>query len=99
MSGWPLVPIRDLCESIIDCVNKTAPTVAEPTPYRMIRTTNVKNGRVDLSSVKYVDGATHERWVRRGRPQDGDIILTREAPLGRSGFCGIQVASSSGSAS
>lgn len=86
MSEWPRVPIRDFCESIIDCVNKTAPTVAEPTPYRMIRTTNVKNGRVDLGSVKYVDRATYERWVRRGRPQTGDIILTREAPLGEVGI-------------
>jgi type I restriction enzyme S subunit len=86
VSGWPRVPIRDLCESIIDCVNKTAPTVAEPTPYRMIRTTNVRHGRVDLGSVKYVDGATYERWVRRGRPETGDIILTREAPLGEVGI-------------
>lgn len=86
MSEWRRVPIRELCEAIIDCVNKTAPTVAGPTPYRMIRTPNVRHGRVDLSSVKYVDALTYERWVRRGPPKRGDIILTREAPLGEVGI-------------
>ncbi len=86
MSTWPRVPISELCESIIDCVNKTAPTVPGPTPYRMIRTTNVKNGRVDLREVKYVTEATFEPWVRRGHPEIGDIILTREAPLGEVGM-------------
>lgn len=86
MSEWRSVPIRELCSSIIDCVNKTAPVVEGPTPFRMIRTTNVKNGRVHLSNVRFVNEATYARWVRRGRPEKGDIVLTREAPLGEVGI-------------
>ena len=41
-SDWPLVAVEDVCELIVDCVNKTAPVVPTATPYRMIRTTNVK---------------------------------------------------------
>lgn len=52
----------------------------------MIRTTNVRDGRIDLSSVKHVEEWVYRRWVRRGEPQDGDIILTREAPLGEVGM-------------
>lgn len=52
----------------------------------MIRTTNVKDGRVDLTTTKYVDHTIYERWVRRGKPERGDIILTREAPLGEVGM-------------
>lgn len=85
-NGWTALPIRELCSSIIDCVNKTAPVVEGPTPYRMIRTTNVKNGRVDLASVRYVEADTYRRWVRRGEPREGDIVLTREAPLGEVGM-------------
>ena len=22
-SGWPLVPIKEICEAVVDCVNKT----------------------------------------------------------------------------
>ena len=41
---------------------------------------------IDLSNVKYVDRPTYERWTRRQVPRAGDIILTREAPLGEVGM-------------
>jgi type I restriction enzyme S subunit len=62
--SWVRVLISDVCESIVDCVNKTAPTVPEPTPYRMIRTTNVKSGRINMSEVKFVTREVYERWTR-----------------------------------
>ena len=52
--GWKRVPIKVVCESIIDCVNKTAPVVDYETPFKMIRTTNVRNGRVNTEDVRYV---------------------------------------------
>lgn len=85
-SGWERVSISDVCHSIVDCPNRTAPTVDVVTPYKMIRTTNVKSGWIDLSSVKYVDEPTYRRWTRRQVPQRGDVILTREAPLGEVGM-------------
>ena len=85
MSEWKEIKIDQLCEAIIDCVNKTAPIVDEITPYRMIRTTNVKDGRIDLSSTNYVTEDVFRKWTRRSTLQKGDIILTREAPLGEVG--------------
>ena len=85
MSEWKEIKIDQLCEAIIDCVNKTAPIVDEITPYRMVRTTNVKDGRVDLSSTNYVTGDVFRQWTRRSTLTKGDIILTREAPLGEVG--------------
>ncbi|MER2908963.1 restriction endonuclease subunit S [Morganella morganii] len=83
---WSVVPIKKVCESIIDCVNKTAPVVEYKTPFRMIRTTNVRNGRVNTEDVRYVTEDTYHQWVRRGKPQVGDIIFTREAPVGEVGI-------------
>ncbi|SFF88377.1 type I restriction enzyme, S subunit [Halobacillus alkaliphilus] len=80
------VYIDDVCESIIDCINKTAPIVDESTPFKMIRTTNVKNGQVNLDAVKYVNEETFNLWTRRQVPKRGDVILTREAPLGQVGM-------------
>lgn len=77
-----------VCNSIIDCINKTAPHIDAPTPYRMIRTTNVRDGSINLSSVRYVSKATYEAWTRRQVPQAGDVILTREAPMGEVGMLG-----------
>ena len=85
-SDWERKPIKDLCESIIDCVNKTAKHVENVTPFKMIRTTNVRNGRVDTSNVRYVEEDTYKQWIRRGAPKDGDIIFTREAPVGEAGI-------------
>ena len=84
MSTWPELPIEQVCSEVVDCVNRTAPVVDHPTPYKMIRTPNIRNGRIDLESVNYVDQATYEKWTRRLVPQRGDVFLTREAPLGES---------------
>ncbi|NOJ03492.1 hypothetical protein F0236_06970 [Vibrio splendidus] len=84
--GWDVVPISALCSHIVDCVNKTAPVVDYKTPYKMIRTTNVRHGRVDTENVRSVTKETYELWVRRLAPQKGDLIFTREAPVGE---CGV----------
>ena len=87
MSGWVDRSIKDLCIAIVDCVNKTAPSQeAPPTPFKMLRTTNVRGGWVNTSSVKYVDEPTYAKWTRRMVPKRGDIILTREAPFGDVGM-------------
>lgn len=85
-TGWKRVQVGQVCESIVDCVNKTAPVVDEPTPYKMIRTTNVRNGWVNLDEVRSVTEEVYARWTRRQVPRRGDVILTREAPLGEVGL-------------
>jgi type I restriction enzyme S subunit len=80
------VRIEDACDSVMDCVNKTAPKVDGPTPFKMIRTTNVRNGLVSLDSVNYVTENVYRVWTRRQVPKPGDVILTREAPMGEVGM-------------
>ncbi len=84
--GWEAKPIDNICANIVDCVNKTAPIVEYETPYKMIRTTNVRNHKVDISSVRYVEKETFDKWNRRLTPKRGDVILTREAPVGEVGI-------------
>jgi type I restriction enzyme S subunit len=79
---WRRVPLVDLCEVHVDCVNRTAPVVHEPTPFKMIRTTNVRDGFIDTENVRYVTEPVYRKWTRRLVPKRGDVILTREAPLG-----------------
>ena len=84
--AWPTVSVQDVCELVVDCVNKTAPVVDGPTPFKMLRTTNVKHGAVDVENVKYVDEPTYVRWTRTVVPQPNDVLLTREAPVGETGI-------------
>lgn len=84
--NWELKEANSVCEKIVDCINKTAPIVDYETPYKMIRTTNVKNGRINLDDARCVDEATFIKWNRRLTPKLNDIVLTREAPLGDVGL-------------
>ncbi|EPP5729337.1 restriction endonuclease subunit S [Vibrio cholerae] len=85
-SNWPRVKVSDVCELIVDCVNKTAPVSPVPTPYKMIRTPNIKNGRVSTDDCRCVDADTFAKWTRRATVERNDVLLTREAPLGEVGI-------------
>ncbi|WP_303311197.1 restriction endonuclease subunit S [Hymenobacter sp. BT730] len=80
--GWAKASLLKVCQLVVDCHNKTAPYISEGIP--LVRTTNIKNGRLLLDSVKYVSPETYKFWSRRCPPQPGDILFTREAPMGES---------------
>lgn len=78
------VVLADVCDAIVDCEHKTAPVTT--VGYPSIRTTNIKNGRLDLVNCNRVDQRTYEAWTQRRRPVPGDLILAREAPVGEVGI-------------
>lgn len=86
MKPFPSVQIDQVCSLVVDCVNKTAPKVPGPTPWKMLRTPNIRNGRVNTEDVFYVDEDTFKKWTRRASLEIGDTILTREAPVGEVGL-------------
>ena len=86
MSVWKKYELRELCSDIIDCVNKTAPISEVPTKYRMLRTSDIRDGKVNLDNLNCVSKETFDKWTRRGKLQVGDIVFTREAPLGEVGL-------------
>lgn len=72
--------LLDVCELIIDCEHKTAPT--QEAGYPSIRTPNIGRGRFILEGVNRVSEETYQLWTRRAVPQPGDLIMAREAPVG-----------------
>lgn len=84
--GWEDRCVEELCDSIIDCINKTASKVDEETPFKMLRTTNIRNGLVSTNNVKHVTEEIYHAWTRRQIPAYGDVLLTREAPMGEVGI-------------
>jgi type I restriction enzyme, S subunit len=83
---WKSVTVAEVCDLIVDCVNKTAPVVEELTPYKMLRTTNIRGGRIDREDCRRVTKDTFAIWTRRADVKRGDVILTREAPMGEVGY-------------
>ncbi len=72
--------LDSLCELIVDCEHKTAPTQEHGIP--SIRTPNIGRGRLLLEGVYRVSDEIYKEWSRRAEPQGGDLILAREAPAG-----------------
>lgn len=77
---WLWATLLQVSQAVIDCHNKTAPYVNEG--IHLIRTTDIRNGRMDLSSTRKISEETYAYWARRMPPKAGDIFFTREAPMG-----------------
>ena len=73
-------PLDELCELIVDCEHKTAPTQEDGIP--SIRTPNIGRGRLILDGIYRVSDDTYKAWTRRAEPRPGDLVLAREAPAG-----------------
>jgi type I restriction enzyme S subunit len=73
-------PLEELCDLIVDCEHRTAPTVEQGIP--SIRTSNIGRGRLLLDDVRRVSERTYREWTRRAEPTAGDLVLAREAPAG-----------------
>ena len=78
--GWTVARLSDAALLVVDCHNKTAPYSEDGIP--IVRTSNLRNGQFIWTGMKYVSEETYERWSRRCPPSPGDIIFTREAPMG-----------------
>ena len=76
--------IRELCEIVVDCPHSTP--VWTDSGKIVIRNQNIKNGRIDLTSPSYTDEEHFIQRIRRAKPVPGDIIITREAPIGDVGM-------------
>lgn len=83
--GWGKYNLGDVC-SVTDCQHKTAPIVKDETQYRMLRTSNIRNGKIDAVNTRSVTQETYVKWSTRGFLKEGDVILTREAPMGEVGI-------------
>ncbi len=70
----------DLCESVVDCPHSTP--VWTDGGAIVLRNQNIRAGRLDLSSPSFTDEAHFAERTRRAKPQEGDLVITREAPMG-----------------
>lgn len=69
------------CSSIADCEHKTAP-IDESGEYFAVGTPAMRGHRINYSEARRISRDTFDAWTRRLRPQAGDLLLAREAPVG-----------------
>lgn len=67
---------------IVDTEHKTAPD-AEVGGYFIAGTNSIRRGRIIDAELREIDERTYRDWTRRATPLPGDVVLTREAPIGQ----------------
>jgi type I restriction enzyme S subunit len=72
--------LESMCELIVDCPHSTPKWTDSGVV--VLRNQNIRNGQLELSSPSYTNEAGYQSRVKRAIPQVGDIIFTREAPMG-----------------
>ncbi len=72
--------LGSLCLLVADCPHSTPQWTQEG--FIVLRNQNIKGGRLDLTAPSYTDKAHYLSRIRRALPQAGDLVITREAPMG-----------------
>ncbi len=79
-AGWKWVKLDDVCLLVVDSEHKTAPIATQGYPY--VRTPDIGKGFLNLRDTRRVSRDTYVNWTKKAIPHAGDLILTREAPVG-----------------
>ena len=83
--SWAWWSIESITDQVIDYRGRTPPS--EPSgPIPHVRTTQIRDGRVDWNTDRYVTQDVYERYMTRGIPLKGDVLFTMEAPMGSVGL-------------
>ncbi len=72
--------LTSMCELIVDCPHSTPEWTDHG--YLVTRNQNIKNGVLNLSSPSFTNRNDYLKRIKRAEPRAGDIIFTREAPMG-----------------
>ncbi len=72
--------MADVLEVIIDYRGKTPKKSEKGIPTLSAKT--IKNGYIDYSKCYYISSDEYKKFMVRGFPKKGDVLLTTEAPLG-----------------
>lgn len=82
--GGKTAQLQHLCSAITDCHHSTPNWL--DSGHIVVRSENIKRGKISLQKVSYTDGATFQERIARSVPEAGDLIVTREAPMGEVGM-------------
>lgn len=79
-NDWQTQRLAALCEQISDCPHSTP--LWTDSGELVLRSANIRDGRLDLRSRSYTDREHFEQRSRRASLRGGDLVITREAPMG-----------------
>ncbi|MBB3147744.1 type I restriction enzyme S subunit [Phyllobacterium trifolii] len=78
---WERQRLKEVCKEIIDCKNRTPPNVDDG-EYFVIRTSCLGGGQFNPAGGYWTDEESFAEWTKKGTPQENDVLISREAPMG-----------------
>ncbi len=80
---WELFQLRRVINKFVDYRGATPAKSESGIP--LITAKNIKNGIIDFElSKEFIREEDYDSWMVRGLPENGDVLITTEAPLGES---------------
>lgn len=79
---WNEYLFEDVIEQFLDYRGKTPKKTESGIP--LVTAKIVKGGRI-LEPNEFIAEENYDKWMRRGLPNYGDVVMTMEAPLGEVG--------------
>ena len=81
-AGWEWTFLGKLCFQVSDGPHYSPQYVSPDSGVPFLSTRNVRADRFDLNDLKYVSKEDHERFCKRIRPEQGDILYTKGGTTG-----------------
>jgi type I restriction enzyme S subunit len=80
MMKFDTLSIEEATERIIDYRGKTPPKT--DSGIELVTAKVIKGGRILRDTQEFIAADYYDEWMRRGLPQQYDVLITTEAPLG-----------------
>lgn len=80
--SWTWSTLGQLCYQVADGPHYSPKYVSQENGVPFLSTRNIRPGKFDLSSVKYISRSDHEEFCRRIRPEPNDILYTKGGTTG-----------------
>ena len=78
--SWELIELNKVCSKIVDCPHST-PKFLE-SGVLCVRNFNIRSGSYVKEPASYTSEAEYLERIKRLIPQEGDVLFSREAPIG-----------------
>lgn len=79
--GWEEICLSNIFTSDVDYRGQTPPKSETGIP--LISSANVQMGYLSFSKASFISDVDYGNWLKRGVPDEKDVIITTEAPMGR----------------
>lgn len=73
--------LYEVCTHIVDCEHKSAP-ITPGGGYFAVGTSAMKGNIITYSEARELSAETFDQWTQRLKPEKGDLLFAREAPVG-----------------